>query len=159
ATDPDLTRGLEVIQRAAADGALTVRRIQDYARQRSRREDVLLDVGDVVREVVEMTRVRWQDEPRQRGIHIEVEIHLRHASPVRGNAAELREALTNLVLNAVDAMPGGGKLRFDTGEASGTVWIQLTDTGRGMTPEVAARAFDPFFSTKQEHGTGLGLSI
>ncbi len=157
--DAEIRKGLEVIERAASDGAVTVRRIQDYARQRSRREHQLLDVGEVVREVVEMTRGRWQEEARQRGVHIEVETRIGHSSPVRGNAAELREALTNLVLNSIDAMPAGGRLRFDTGEADSMVWIQVTDSGSGMTPEVAARAFDPFFSTKDDHGTGLGLSI
>jgi PAS domain S-box-containing protein len=157
--DPEVRKGLEVIQRAAADGAMTVRRIQDYARQRSGHSHVPLDVGEVVRDVIEMTRGKWQEETRQHGVAIEVETHLAHRSTVRGNAPELREALTNLVLNAVDAMPRGGRLRFASGEADGTVWVQVTDTGRGMTPEVAARAFDPFFSTKDEHGTGLGLSI
>jgi PAS domain S-box-containing protein len=158
-TDAEIQKGLDVIQRAAADGAMTVRRIQDYARQRSRRGYVPVDPAAVVGDVVEMTRGKWQEEARQRGVHFEVDVRLHHTSAVRGNAAELREALTNLVLNAVDAMPDGGRLRFDTGEADQTVWIQVTDTGRGMTPEVAARAFDPFFSTKEDHGTGLGLSI
>jgi CheY-like chemotaxis protein len=88
-------------------------------------------------------------------------MHLELAArqPVAGNASELREVFTNLVLNAVDAMPWGGDLFIHTDDAEGAVRVTFRDTGVGMDEETRSRVFDPFFTTKEVQGTGLGLSV
>jgi len=76
-----------------------------------------------------------------------------------GAPAELREVLTNLIFNAVDAMPQGGRLGFRTSSCGDRVRFEISDSGTGMTEETAARCLEPFFTTKGEHGTGLGLAM
>jgi signal transduction histidine kinase len=86
---------------------------------------------------------------------------------VQGNPAEIREVLSNLILNAVDAMSSGGRLTitgFTEPSATGSEaarWVNLTvtDTGAGMTEEIRRRIFEPFFTTKGAQGTGLGLTV
>lgn len=161
--DPEVKRGLSIIEKAASDGGHTVRRIQDFARMRkdSRREH--LDLGEIVRDTVEITRGKWKNEAQGRGVQIDVETRFGHAHRVNGNPAELREALTNLVINAIDAMPSGGRITFATrdDELAGApcVCLDVSDTGVGMAQELKDKIFDPFFSTKGNMGTGLGLSI
>jgi signal transduction histidine kinase len=105
-----------------------------------------------------MTQSRWRDEPASRNVVIELRLSLLQIPKVTGDPAELREAMTNLILNAVDAMPGGGVLTVMTAERESTVEVTISDTGTGMPEGVKEKIFDPFFTTKPE-GTGLGLSI
>jgi PAS domain S-box-containing protein len=155
---------LKVIQRAAQDGAETVRRILEFARVRTDRERVPVDLRQVVSEAVELTRGRWRDSVQARGISIQVRLELAPVPCVSGTPAEFRELLTNLILNAVDAMPRGGTLRLATRTvtepgAPPQVEVIVADSGMGMTPEVLDRIFDPFFTTKGGSGSGLGLSM
>jgi GAF domain-containing protein/CheY-like chemotaxis protein len=182
-TDPQLRQGLEVIERAALDGAETVRRILGFARAGSEAEYAPVDLAALIPQVLEVTRPRWKDEAQQRGAAIEAELVLEPAPAVRGNAAELREVLVNLVFNAVDAMPHGGRLTVGTrrlwrpgpagdavnphlevladqrDEVRELVEIFVRDTGVGMSESVRRRAFDPFFTSKGVKGSGLGLSV
>ncbi len=163
-TDPRRLEELRTIQRAAGDGAETVRRILEYTRVRSDRGMVHIDVREIVREAVELTRSRWRDAMHARGVTIDVRLDLAPVPPVLGNPSELREVLTNLILNAVDAMPEGGRLSVRTGETARDdgarmVEIVVEDTGTGMTPDVLDRLFDPFFTTKEGSGAGLGLAM
>ncbi len=157
--DPNLQRQLRVIERAAQDGARTVRRIQEFTRTRPARPHRTVDLNRVVQEAVELTRPRWKDEVQSKGIHFEVVAETAPLPPVAGDPAELREALTNLLLNALEAMPRGGRVTFRTAVEGERVCCVVTDTGAGMTEEVKRRVFDPFFTTKIEKGSGLGLSI
>jgi PAS domain S-box-containing protein len=167
--------GMERLQTAANDGAQVVRRLQEFARQRSGGPLESCDLPHLVHEALAITRPRWREEPRRKGIEVEAEADITGLPSVRGNPAEIREVLTNLIFNAVDAMPSGGLLRF-TGRvledpprlsaglapagAEGQ-WVELavTDSGIGMPEHVRRRVFDPFFTTKGLHGTGLGLSV
>ena len=156
--DPTLVRGLQDIRRAAANGASTVRRIQNFTGTRRARAPVRVALDDVVRDVVQLTRVRWKDEAERRGVPYEVVVE-GSAPAVAGHADELREVLTNLLNNALDAMPDGGRCTFRLGAERATATVEVADTGEGMAPEVAARIFEPFFTTKGPKGSGLGLSV
>jgi CheY-like chemotaxis protein len=136
-----------------------VRRLQEFTRIRRDQPFVALDLNEVVRDAVAMTQSHWRDEARRRGIGIEVRTVLAPLPSVAGDAAELREAMTNLILNAVDAMPAGGVLTLATTPVPDGAQISVDDTGVGMAEAVRTRVFDPFFTTKGPRGTGLGLAM
>ncbi|MEO5818580.1 MAG: PAS domain-containing protein [Gemmatimonadaceae bacterium] len=146
------------IARAAETGAATAARVGRFIRQEpllgSREESV--DLSVMVEEVVAMTRPLWQE--RAKGGIVKLEQTLAPKAMVRGIAGELREALLNLVQNALDAMAGGGTLRIRTMAEPSEVSVAVSDTGIGMSAEVRERAFEPFFTTKGVNGTGLGLA-
>jgi PAS domain S-box-containing protein len=153
-------RGLEVIEKAANGGAETVRRIQKFARLRPDEPFVTMDLNQVVRDSLAITRPRWEEKKVKGGVPLQLELELGPVPVVMGRPAELNEVITNLVLNAIDAMPKGGTLRIRTrlGDHRHAV-ITVADTGMGMSDEVRKKVFDPFFTTKGEEGTGLGLSV
>jgi PAS domain S-box-containing protein len=154
-----LQRGLNLIAQAASDGATIVRRLQQLARGPGTSEVTALDLNTLVREVIETTQPLWHDHARREGRPVQVRLELIPLPHIAGRAAELREVLTNLVLNAVQAMPEGGQLTLRSWAESAEVCVAVSDTGVGMTPEVQHRLFDPFFTTKGVRGTGLGLSV
>ncbi len=163
AEDGELRRWLESIQQSALDGASTVRRLQDFARTGAPEPMVAVDANRVITEVLQFTQARWKDEAELKGMKIEVLTELAEVPQITGNPAELREVFTNVVLNALDAMPTGGCLRIRTRcEPSGyegpRIEVIFEDDGVGMTEEVRQKIFDPFFTTKGVKGTGLGLS-
>jgi GAF domain-containing protein/CheY-like chemotaxis protein/anti-sigma regulatory factor (Ser/Thr protein kinase) len=158
--DPKHRRWIEVIERSGMDGAQTVRRLQEFTRIRRDQPVVAVSLNRVVQESLESTESRWRDEARTRGVAVEVATALTpDLPPVAGDPAELREALINLILNAVDAMPDGGTLSFATSADAERVELLVADTGTGMPEHVRQRIFDPFFTTKGPKGTGLGLSM
>ena len=157
--EPQLRQWLQVIERSALDGAQTVRRLQEFTRIRRDQPLVPLDINQVVRDALEITRSRWKEEPTSRGLTLETRARLADVPAVVGDAAELREAMTNLILNAVDAMPEGGTLTLTTALVADRIEVCVSDTGVGMPPEVRDKIFDPFFTTKGPQGTGLGLSM
>ncbi len=158
--DPEkITRGLNIIIQTAEDGAKTVKRIQDFARQRRDHDFAPVSVDQILFDVSEITRPRWKDTAEAKGIHISLEVQIRSKSKVMGDESELREVLVNMVLNAVDAMPMGGRLTLAVADVDDSVVISIADTGTGMAPEVRSRIFDPFFTTKGKAGMGLGLAV
>lgn len=158
---------LEVIEKAAQDGASTVRRLQDFTRVRTDRTFEPIAVVQIAEDCLSLTRGRWRDEAERAGIHYDVTTRFDVVPDVEGQASELREVVTNLILNALDAMPDGGALHVSTrlvtdGTGGGTgaqVVLEVKDSGQGMSAEVRARIFDPFFTTKGVRGVGLGLSV
>ena len=152
-------RQLQVIEQAALDGAQTVRRVQEFTRVRQDERFETLDVNQVLLGVIELTRPVWESGAKRRGVTIDVHLELNASISALGNGSELREVFTNLVLNAVDAMPTGGDLWVTSENATSGVRVQVRDTGVGMDDDVRARIFDPFFTTKAVKGTGLGLSV
>ncbi|MDB6087318.1 MAG: Histidine kinase, partial [Gammaproteobacteria bacterium] len=168
----DRARGyLVTIQRAIEDVAETVARMREFYRQREP-ELTLTHVGlnRMVEHVVELTRARWSDVPLQKGIVIRLETELAPDLPeIMGSEVEIRDALTNLVFNAVDAMPDGGTLTLRTrsvlsqfapaDEPLPYVHVEVSDTGVGMDDETRRRCLEPFYTTKGERGTGLGLAM
>jgi PAS domain S-box-containing protein len=153
-------RGLDVIEKAATGGAETVRRIQKFARLRPEEAFVGLDLDQVIRDSLAITRPRWEEKSLKAGIPLHLDLDLGGVPVVMGRPAELSEVVTNLILNAIDAMPQGGTLRLSTRrQGDRLVIFTVTDTGIGMTEDVRKRIFDPFFTTKGEEGTGLGLPV
>ena len=182
---PEIAERLQMVLTAASDGAQVVRRLQEFAQQRGGGPLRPCDLAHLVPEVLEITAPRWREDAHRKGVSIAAEVDLAGLPLVQGNPAEIRQVLTNLIFNAVEAMPHGGTLRFTCRVVEelqpplqvrvppGAVspgappveppasWVELavTDNGIGMTEEVRRRAFDPFFTTKGLHGTGLGLSV
>jgi signal transduction histidine kinase len=152
-----LRRGLSTIEQAVRDGVETVNRIRRFARRDVDRRLERVDLRDVVRQTIEIVRPRWSQSDL-RGAPITVRQELGLVPSIQARAAELREALINLVLNAVDAMPKGGSITLETRQDGGWVVLAVADTGTGIPPDVRRRIFEPFFTTK-DSGTGLGLSI
>ena len=157
--EPALVRNLDIIQTAAEDAAATVRRIQTFARKSPVKEFELVDVPSLLNDAIEITRTRWQNEARIRGLEYEVKLDAEKGHRTYGSASELREVFVNLIVNAVDAMPKGGKLSITCRCADGQLKLKFSDNGMGMPDDVRQKIFEPFFSTKGAHGTGLGLSV
>ena len=153
---------LQTIQRAIHDVAATVARMREFYRQREPQLTLTpVRLNDLAQQVVALTRARWSDMPQQRGVMIVLRTELAADLPaIMGVESEIREALTNLVFNAVDAMPEGGTLTLRTRAVeAGHVQIEVSDTGTGMDENARRRCLEPFFTTKGERGTGLGLAM
>jgi PAS domain S-box-containing protein len=157
--DEELIRSLGIIVTAAEDAAATVRRIQTFARKSVAAELELLDVGGLLRDAIEITRTRWQNEARAEGLNVDVTLNAEDGFFTRGSASELREVFVNLIVNAVDAMPEGGSLKICCKLMGDRLQLQFADTGMGMNEEVRERVFEPFYTTKGVLGTGLGLAV
>jgi len=160
---------LKYIRTAGEDIAHIVARLREFYRTRDDQESLHdVNLNQLVEQVVEMTRPRWRDIPQSSGLTIEMQTDLApDISNLAGIESEIREAFTNLVLNAVDAMPKGGKitlrtrvLRQQNAEKYPTqIAVEVCDTGTGMSEETRKRCLEPFFSTKGKRGTGLGLAM
>ena len=158
--DPEkIMRGLNIIIKTAEDGAKTVKRIQDFARQRRDHDFEPVSIDQILLDVSEITRPRWKDRAEASNIQISLDLQIRSKAKVMGDESELREVLVNMVFNAVDAMPDGGQLTLAAYDIDESVVIMVADTGSGMAPEVKSRIFDPFFTTKGKAGMGLGLAV
>ncbi len=163
---------LETIQRAIGDVAQTVLRMGEFYRQREPQLTLLpVHLNQLVQQVIDLTRARWSDMPQQRGIVIRMQTELASDPPaIMGVESEIREALINLVFNAVDALPEGGTITLQTKTIDGPtvspdnaaarrVQIEVRDTGVGMSEDTRRKCLEPFFTTKGERGTGLGLAM
>lgn len=157
--ESDVDRDMAVVEKAAMDGRETVRRIQEFSRVRTDRPVSTVDLSEIIRDAVEITRTRWQNDVQRRNIAIRLQLDCDEVPPVLGNAHELREVYTNLILNAVDAMPSGGDLKLRCYSTGDVVHSEVVDTGVGMPDEIRRHLFDPFFTTKGQGGTGLGMSV
>ena len=162
-------RCLRLIQTGVRDAASVVSRLREFYRRRKDSEKFQrVELNSLVEQVIDLTRPKWRDEALARGCTIEMRKELPPVSPILGSASELREMLTNLIFNAIDAMPKGGAITIktqraraagDAGGASERVSLEVSDTGVGMTEETRQRCLEPFFSTKGERGSGLGLAM
>jgi signal transduction histidine kinase/ActR/RegA family two-component response regulator len=163
---------LSYIRLAAQDIAQMVARMSEFYRRRDQTEPLrAIDVNKLVGEVVELTRPRWRDMSQSQGINVKVTPNLGQNLPtLHTNAGELREGLTNILLNSVDALPAGGNITVSTrasrlsktnaADAPDRLIIEVTDDGVGMDETTRRRCLEPFYSTKQQRGgTGLGLAM
>ncbi|KQZ44874.1 ATP-binding protein [Duganella sp. Root1480D1] len=151
---------LQVIARAIDDVAATVARMRElYRRREPQMELTSVSLNVLAQQVADLTRARWSDMPQQRGVVISMKLELAPGLPsVMGSEPEIREALTNLVFNAVDAMPEGGALTLRTRSTGEHAIVDVVDSGVGMDESTRRHCLDPFFTTKGERGSGLGLA-
>ena len=155
-----LLEQLRTIHTASQDAASVIARLRDFYRPGNGHgvtHDV--DLSLLAEQAIALTRPKWHDEALARGAVIRFAREYGEMPVLSANAAELREALANLIINAVDAMPRGGTILVRTAVRERTAEVVIGDTGAGMTEDVLRRCVEPFFSTKGEQGTGLGLSV
>jgi signal transduction histidine kinase/ActR/RegA family two-component response regulator len=163
---PSARKSLQYIHTAGEDIARLAARMRDFYRRRTTLDELAeVNIEELVAQVVELTRPRWRDMAQRNGATIFVETRVAPKLPsFPSEQTELREALTNLVLNSVDAMPAGGTITISADiQVSGNhrrLLLEVADTGSGMTEEVRKRCLEPFFSTKEQRGgSGLGLAM
>ncbi|MCK4419271.1 response regulator [Candidatus Aerophobetes bacterium] len=150
---------LRIIETSTLDGAKIVKRIQEFSRVRTDKAFVQVDIEKIIRDAIEITKPSWRDEAQKKGGTIEVITRLNKLPPVVGDSSELREVLTNIIFNAVDAMPEGGRITISTKEDEDKVYTSISDTGVGMSERTKRKVFDPFFTTKRPRSSGLGMSL
>jgi signal transduction histidine kinase len=163
--DPDLDRSttqqyLEMINTAARDAGSLVGRMREFYRP-NKETDIFgaVNLSRLVKQAVNLTQPKWKDQAQANGAEVTVRVELEDKLPINGDDSALRELLTNLIFNAVDAMPQGGFLRVLTRNEPDCGVLEIIDTGSGMTEETRQRCLEPFYSTKGERGTGLGLAM
>jgi len=151
---------LNHIVAAAQDATHVVSRLSQFYRPAENNEiRVAVDLNEIAAQVISLTAPKWKGRSLAEGVQIEVQTELRDIPLVAANAAELREVMTNLIFNAVDAMPAGGLVTIATTQLDDGVALTVTDTGTGMSESERERCLEPFFTTKGERGTGLGLAV
>jgi len=156
-----IKKGLDIIKKAAMDGAETVRRTREFANTRvDTAKFVPLEINRIIMDVMNYTKPRWETLAQSKGVtyHIKLTRTLR-GGRVLGNPSELREVFVSIVNNALDAMPAGGNLAVEIYREGNRLAVSVKDTGVGMSEEVRKRVFDPFFTTKGAGGSGLGMSV
>ncbi|MGB2804322.1 MAG: ATP-binding protein [Candidatus Zixiibacteriota bacterium] len=157
--DAGLLRHVEAIEKGATDASEIIHRLQQFGRPSSDKSFVNVEVARLIDEVVEMTRPKWNEWAKLRGINVQVTKLQSDLPSVYGCPSELRQVLVNLILNSIDALPAGGQIVLETRREGEFVLISVTDNGAGMTEEVKTKVFEPFFTTKSHRGTGLGLNV
>jgi len=155
----EIKRKLKIIEATAFDRAQSVKRIQEFSRVKADKTFTRVDLKKIVEDAVQITRSRWKDEAQKKGITITLTTSLDELPPVDGNASELREVITNIIINALDTMPEGGRITIKTKKDGDQACILITDTGPGMSEEVKRKIFDPYFTTKGPQSDGLGMSV
>ena len=155
----ELMSALTVIERATQDGRDTGRRLRQFGQTTQAKATESVDLHVMLQDAIEFTRPRWENEAQVAGNTIELHLDSQTAAWVDGRANELREVFTNLILNAVDALPRGGTIRAAVRNDGQQVIATVADDGIGMDEETTRRLFEPFFTTKGDGGTGLGLSV
>lgn len=157
---PALHESLSTIERVAEDGAALIHKLQQYIRDDQEVHFEPVNLTNLIEDCIALTQPYWYNEPRREGITIEVDRQLDEVPPIMGAASELREVFVNLILNAVQAMPDGGTITFQTTLTDDDhVRVEVADTGTGMPPDVRQHIFDPLFTTKGDRGTGMGLAV
>lgn len=157
---PVVLNYLKTMNTAGRDAAHVVGRLREFYRPREAADFFeTIDLNEIIEEALALTQPKWRDQALADGRTIAFHLELEKIPTIAGNAAELRETLTNLIFNSVDAMPEGGTITARTRPAEDRVIFELTDPGIGMSEEVRTHCLEPFFSTKGDKGTGLGLSM
>jgi two-component system, cell cycle sensor histidine kinase and response regulator CckA len=155
---PQITREADDIIAATMRATDLVHQLHASTRAWDEEDTQAVDVPDTIRQAIRTSRPRWKDQPESRGVTVEIVERLAEVTPVRGTVTGLHDIAVNLILNASDAMPEGGKITIRAEELDDSVRLSFSDTGIGMDEETRRRVFEPFFTTKADVGTGLGLA-
>jgi signal transduction histidine kinase len=151
---------LNDIMTAARDASTLVGQLRKFSSSGETEEvHQPVHLNALIEQAVSFTKPKWDTQAFDKGSRIRVEMDFQDVPVIMGDAARLRDAITNLIFNAVDAMPKGGTLTLRTRAQGKNALLEVSDTGIGMTDEVCRRCFEPFFTTKGQHGTGLGLAM
>jgi PAS domain S-box-containing protein len=156
---PEFAEYVEAIVTASIEAVEVVTRLGEFNQPVDSATRTALSLNDVIEKAVSFTRPRWETETRGRGITVEMAPSLGKIERLMGNAAELREMFTHLIVNSVEAMPQGGEIQIDSRMVNEEIQITIADTGIGMTPEVRRRCLEPFFTTKGGRSSGVGLAV
>ncbi|MDX1776123.1 MAG: response regulator, partial [Desulfobulbales bacterium] len=160
--DNAIAEKFAAIEKAARQGAETIASLQGYSRTSDddgHKKVELLPLKPLVEEVKNLTRFRWKDLPQKEGFTIDFTIAVAGSPALLINGSDFKEMLTNLIFNAVDAMPEGGHIHLSLKEDEKKVLIKVQDNGIGLSKEDADHVFDPYFTTKGRGHAGLGLRI
>jgi CheY-like chemotaxis protein len=155
----EIKRNVEQIEMVALQAGETVKRLLEFTRQGHRTDMQTVALAGVMADALEVTRHRWESQAQQRGILYTIETSFDPDATVDGIHSELVDAIANMILNALDAMPSGGPLQLITQVQGDMCKLSVIDDGIGMTAEQATNVFSPFFTTKGSEGTGLGLAV
>lgn len=157
-SEEPLREELRAIQKIARGGADSLKRLQQFALDRTDRQATRIDVNVLINDVVQLTRFRWREDAEASGVSIDVVKDLVPVAPVTGQVSALRDALVELILNSVEAMPLGGLITVRTEQVEGVVQIAVADQGEGMDTATQSRATEPLFTTRGSGHMGLGLT-
>lgn len=159
-TDVDeIKRNVEQIEMVASQAGETVKRLLEFTRQGHRSDMQAVNLGAVMADAIEVTRHRWETQAQQHGILYSIDTDFDADATVSGIHSELVDAVANMILNSLDAMPSGGQLHLAAKSEGETCKLLVADEGIGMTPDQIANVFSPFYTTKGSEGTGLGMAV
>jgi len=149
-----------MILSAGKDARQIVRRLRAVYREDDDADYKLVDISKIVESSISLTMPKWKEEMSAKGVSIEMATDFQPVPRIKGNESEIREVMTNLIFNAVDAMPKGGVITFRVLPKNKTaIALEVTDRGIGMDQETLRRCMEPFFTTKGVQGSGLGLAM
>jgi signal transduction histidine kinase/CheY-like chemotaxis protein len=154
----ELREMFTVVTQAAMDGGDTVKRLLQFTQAPGEGKMLPIDLTLLAHEVAQLTAPRWRDAAQAEGRPIVLQVDSVGQPTILGESAALREVLTNLILNAVDALPGGGSIHLRVSQLTDQAVLEVVDDGVGMPLDVQSHIFEPFFTTKGNQGTGLGLA-
>ncbi|MFD3155339.1 ATP-binding protein [Haloimpatiens sp. FM7330] len=158
--DKHIIKQLEVIEMCANDGKNITNKVKKITKSYNNKDEwEIFDIDNILLDCIDLTKDKWLRQSALNGIKIKVIPQLKSNSKVKGNITEIREVFINIISNAIDAMPKGGKIEILTDKDDKNVYIEMRDNGVGMNDEISKRVFEPFFTTKGVKGSGLGLSV
>ena len=159
--DKGVAEKLEAIEKAARQGTASIASLQGFSRgsEDTHKQAELLALKPLIEEVRNLTRFRWKDLPQKEGYTIDFTTEAEDAPALHINGPDFKEMLTNLIFNAVDAMPSGGHIHLSVKQEESNILLAVQDNGNGLSKEEASHIFDPYFTTKGRGHAGLGLSI
>lgn len=157
--EKEVLKLLSVIEICAYDGMNITNKVKRLTKKYNDNDFETFSVDSVISDAIELTKNKWLTESAIKGIKIDIIKSLKSNETIQGNITEIREVFINIIANAIDAMPQGGKIEVITKNKGSKVIIEIRDNGMGMNKEIQKRIFEPFFTTKGNNGSGLGLSI
>jgi len=157
--EKEVLKLLSVIEICAYDGMNITNKVKRLTKKYNDDDFEIFSIDNVISDAIDLTKSKWLTESVLKGIKIDIIKSLKSNGSIQGNITEIREVFINIIANAIDAMPQGGKIEVITKNKANRVIIEIRDNGMGMNKEIQKRMFEPFFTTKGNNGSGLGLSI